>query len=357
MITLGNSGSQASDNIDRFLNEVYGTQSFETVPLAGDASARRYFRVISGDDSTVLMVWDPFEDNGHYPFLNIQQHFESHQIAVPKVIALKPSSGLVLLEDLGDLTLERKFWENQNQEHSLPFYQEAIDQLVKIHYNASYDRATHCVAFDISFDTAKLLWEMNYGREHLLEGLCKIRFSEKSLKELEATFFQICQTLDAEPKLIAHRDFHSRNVMLKHGKARIIDFQDARMGAIQYDLVSLLKDSYVSLSDESIAKLLNYYLEKRQDVLAELKENKSDLSIEKFQRVFEIQTIQRCFKACGSFASFYMLRHDTRYLKYLAPTLKTVRSCLSIFPEYSVFLRSLEDNGVFEYSFDHNILV
>ncbi|MDX9730717.1 MAG: phosphotransferase [Bdellovibrionales bacterium] len=343
----------ASDSdIQTFLEATLATRQFEIHPLAGDASARRYYRIITGEESWVLMLWEPFIDDGTYPFLSVRAHFEKHGVSVPRVLGMSPEKGFVLLEDLGDLTLERKFWESQNQEHCLPYYKSTLDELIKIHYDCSADRTQNCVAFDVQFDTAKLLWEMNYGREHLLEGLCEIRLSESMRKDLERTFVDICETLHKEPKFIAHRDYHSRNVMIKHGRVRVIDFQDARMGTIQYDLVSLLRDSYVALNDDSVGALLSYYLESRLEKSKSLGLNLPTLSREQFDHIFEIQTIQRCFKACGSFASFYMLRKDTRYLKYLTPTLKTVRRSLEPFAKYRPFLQILEDHGVFDRTFD-----
>jgi aminoglycoside/choline kinase family phosphotransferase len=342
--------AELNHEIQAFLGSLMGAGKFEIHQLAGDASARRYFRVVAHDDSWVLMLWEPFVDDGRYPFLSVRSHFEKHHVTVPKVIGMRPEKGLVLLEDLGDLTLERKFWENQNEEHSLPYYRMTIDELVKMHYDCTFDRSSPCVAFTVEFDTAKLLWEMNYGREHLLEGLCGLKFDAKTLRSLDQVFTHICERLHQEPKFIAHRDYHSRNVMIKHGKVRVIDFQDARMGTVQYDLVSLLRDSYVNLSDKSQAELLNYYLEQRELKAAQYK--LPPISREHFDTIFEVQTIQRCFKACGSFASFKMLRQDNRYLKHLVPTLKTVRRSLEKFPEYSEFFRILEDNGVFEQTFE-----
>ncbi|CAN5724513.1 phosphotransferase [soil metagenome] len=342
--------TELNGEIQGFLGSLMGAGKFEILQLAGDASARRYFRVVAHDDSWVLMLWEPFVDDGKYPFLSVRGHFEKHDVHVPKVIGMKPEKGLVLLEDLGDLTLERKFWENQNDAVCMPHYKATIDELIKIHYDCSFDRSSPCVAFTVEFDTAKLLWEMNYGREHFLEGLCGLKFDAATSKSLDAVFTHICETLHKEPKFIAHRDYHSRNVMLKHGKVRVIDFQDARMGTIQYDLVSLLRDSYVNLSDESVSELLNYYLEKREEKSALY--SLPPISRDHFDHIFEIQTIQRCFKACGSFASFKMLREDNRYLKHLAPTLKTVRRSLQNFPEYATFFRILEDGGIFEKTFE-----
>jgi aminoglycoside/choline kinase family phosphotransferase len=330
-----------------FLTSALKREDVEVIPLAGDASSRRYFRVVANEESWALMFWEPFIDDGRYPFLSVRDHFAKHDVHVPSVVAKAPEKGLVLLEDLGDLTLERKFWENQNQEMVVPFYKQAIDELIKIHYPASFDRSD-CTAFKVEFDVEKLIWEMNYGREHLLSGLCQIQFGETEKKALDEVFLKICSTLHAEPKFIAHRDYHSRNVMIKLGKVKVIDFQDARMGPIQYDLVSLLRDSYVHLDQAIADQLIAYYIDRRNEYAPKVPK----LSIEQFYRIYEIQTIQRCFKACGSFSSFFNLRQDRRYLKYIAHTLQTVRKSLLNFDEYKAFLDILEDHGVFEKKFE-----
>ncbi len=330
------------DFYSSFLRTEFGKTHIDVFPLAGDASARKYFRVHVGDQSYVLMSWEPFKDDTHYPFLNILHHFEKHGVQVPKVISFSKEEGFILLEDLGDLTLERKFWENLVPEHAMDFYKLSIDELAKIHYPCTKDRTNDCVAFKIEFDTEKLLWEMNYARDHLLEGLFNIKLSETEAKILQKQMTSICDRLSHEPKYIAHRDYHSRNIMIKAGKARIIDFQDARLGAIQYDLVSLLRDSYVELDEKVSGKLMNYYLDLRKDA------GEPDVDRDHFDLIFELQTIQRCFKACGSFASFYNSRADKRYLKYLPGTLKTVKKSLLLFQEFKDFNKILNDNGVFE---------
>lgn len=344
---------EAHRSFDSFISKSLGTTQFEVHQLAGDASARRYYRVVNGEESWVLMVWEPFKNDGTYPFLSVRDHFEKHGVQVPRVAGLSPSEGLVLLEDLGDLTLERKFWENQSHSAAMPFYRLTVDELIKMHYPSTFDK-TECTAFKMEFDTEKLLWEMNYGKDHLLVGLCGAKLTDHEKAELDKVFTSICSTLHAEPKFIAHRDYHSRNVMLKHGKARIIDFQDARLGSIQYDLVSLLRDSYVNMDEVMQRELIGYYLDRRKEFSSNLNSRHSleDPSLERFMRIFEIQTIQRCFKACGSFSSFYNLRNDTRYLKYVASTLQTVKRSLGYFDEYKPFLRILEANGVFDRKFD-----
>lgn len=327
-----------------FISHAVKTPEYKLLPLAGDASNRRYYRVIVEETSLVLMRWEPFDPN-NYPFLSVLNHFARNGINVPQVISMSAGEGLVLLEDLGDLTLERKYWESPNSEISRFFYKMAIDEIVKIHFPATADKSD-CTAFKIKFDTDKFMWEMNYAREHLLMGVLKFSFTDELEKELQKLFLSICQKLDAEPKRIAHRDFHSRNLMIKLDKMNVIDFQDARLGPIQYDLVSLLRDSYVDMPETMESELLNYYLESIQSY------DQTRISRTHFDEIYELQTVQRCFKACGSFASFYNARQDRRYLKYLSKTLRTVMKSLSRFQEYKLLTDILIDSGALEKKYE-----
>jgi aminoglycoside/choline kinase family phosphotransferase len=330
-----------------FVQMALGESDLSIVQLAGDASNRRYFRVGSKEHSWVLMVWEPFVDGPDYPFLSVLNHFQKSNVHVPEVVSKFPQQGIVLLEDLGDLTLERKFWEFQNQQSVLPLYEQAIDELIKIHYQASFDK-TDCTAFKVSFDVDKLLWEMNYGRTHLIEKLCEVNLTPEESKSLDKIYLEICEILHRQPKFICHRDYHSRNLMIKLDKMRVIDFQDARMGPIHYDLVSLLKDSYVDLSEKSSDHLLNFYFQRRKEY------GHPTVERAEFDEIYEIQSIQRCFKAAGSFSSFYNARADRRYLKYLQPTLQRVKTSLKKFPRYRPFLDILESHGILERDFEHS---
>ncbi len=333
-----------SEDVCQFIKKNLEGFEFQVLQLAGDASARKYFRIIHNQQTYVLMLWEPFVAE-NYPFLSVLRHFEKSSVNVPKVIAVAESLGVILLEDLGDLTLERKFWESAQQETSWPFYQKALDEIIKIHTTAT--KLNHkTTAKEIQFDTAKFLWEMNYAKEHLLEGVLKIQLSESQKTDLDKVFTDFCEKLHHEPKVICHRDYHSRNLMLKLNQMYVIDFQDARLGPIQYDLVSLIKDSYVDITDSYAEQMLNYYFENTNFI------KDFNISKDQFYYMYEIQSVQRCFKACGSFASFMNMRGDRRYLKYLTPTLKKVMRSLAHFPEYKLLLNLLIDAGAFEKNYE-----
>lgn len=328
-----------------FVANSFRSPEVKVFPLAGDASNRRYYRLVFNDQSYVLMRWEPFQI-AKYPFLSVQKHFQKNKVNVPEVQFISESLGCLILEDLGDLTLERKFWENQTQENAFIFYQMAVDELIKIHFHSTQDRQHPCTAFDIQFDTEKFMWEMNYGKEHLIDKLLKFDLSEKVSTELQSIFHQICSVLHAEPKYISHRDYHSRNLMMKLDQLCVIDFQDARLGPVQYDLVSLVRDSYVDISDSFGQMIIQDYLEKARPYL-------KNTSVEEFMRIYEIQAIQRCFKACGSFSSFLNLRDDRRYLKYIQPTIKKVLKSLGQFPEFKLFSDILIDSGSLDRKYEN----
>lgn len=314
---------------DDFIKKHLALDKFTVLPLAGDASTRKYFRVIQDTKTWVLLEWEEFANPEKYPFISIQKHFEANGIHSPSIIAFDQKTGLFLLEDLGDLTLERKFQEFSQQENVLPFYKVTIDNLVKLH-RLFLDKSNlpKCTAYGIAFDVEKFTWELNYTFKNLFTVLCPHSLSSEQERALQEEFKTIATTLANLPQVLCHRDFHSRNIMIKGERIYFIDFQDARLGPPQYDLVSLVHDSYVQLSEESTAKLINYYLEQFPEVLTMYK-GKDD-----FMHFFHLQMLQRCFKACGTFAAVLNQRGDKRYLKYLPHTLKKVNTALTNLGSY-----------------------
>ena len=324
--------------------QIQSEEAFSIYQLAGDASARKYYRIIAGEKTWILMFWEPFNE-ASYPFISVQKHFKLAHVNVPSILAVNAKLGILLQEDLGDLTLERKHLENTNERSSISFYQQSLDEIIKIHDVATVLN-NKTTATEIMFDTAKFMWEMNYAKEHLFTGILDFKMGDQKAAALNTVFTHFCERLHQESKVICHRDYHSRNIMIKLGQVYVIDFQDARLGPVQYDLVSLFKDSYVELSDDYTHSLMNYYFEN-----SNLKKT-AGFSLEKFNLIYELQSVQRCLKACGSFASFMNSRQDRRYLKYLPSTLKKVIKSLSYFPEYQLLTDILTDSGALNKNYE-----
>ncbi|MCO5112641.1 MAG: phosphotransferase [Bdellovibrionaceae bacterium] len=308
-----------------FLNRHISLQDLKFQALAGDASARRYVRIYNSNASYILMIFPKKEKTMGEHFMQIRDLFEQQQVHVPKLLGHDFSLGYILLEDLGDLTLERRFWESQDRLKALPFYIKSINELIKIH-RIPIDKNLSYPCFHMEFDTEKLLWEMNYMRKNLLLQFFELDLSADFEQNLVSDFESICNHLSSLPQVVCHRDYHSRNIMLHKNETYVIDFQDARLGPKQYDLVSLLRDSYVTLPSEIELELLQYYFDRTSDLYPE--------SWEEFYQNYQIQILQRTLKACGSFSSFYNAKKDTRYLKYIQPTLKNVETLLATLEGY-----------------------
>jgi aminoglycoside/choline kinase family phosphotransferase len=210
-------------------------------------------------------------------------------------------------------------------------YEKVIDSLVHMHVNAGPDKASQPLAgFKLKFDLEKLMWEVGFTIEHFYKLHLQRHISPKDQQVLDKTFTAICTELANEPAVFTHRDFHSRNVMVPSDERLVmIDFQDARMGPPQYDLASLLRDSYYQLNEDQVQRLIDYYLA-RYEALSGQK-----LQRQHFLRLFDLMAVQRNFKAIGSFASFQNKRGVATYLKYVGNTFENIRRTLLKYPEFS----------------------
>lgn len=312
-------------------------QKLEKLP--GDASTRHYYRAFSEQQSYVVMITEPFEDQGqNLPFLWVQRLLKDYAIRVPEVHGIDAKEGYILLEDLGDVTFLKKLQGISNPESEFLLFKKAIETLVILHQIQSPDNCptdqdpkspSSQTAFDLQFDFTKLMWEVEFTWEHFF-----IRYLQRNIQPEHKRIFQeqlgeICKILAEEPKVLTHRDFHSRNLMLKNDDLFLLDFQDARMGPRQYDLVSLLKDSYYQLEETQIRRLTDYYISK----VNQGTETKTDF--EKFQTIFDLMAVQRNLKAIGSFSSFYNLKSNSQYLKFIGNTFENIRRTLLKYPQYS----------------------
>lgn len=285
------------------------------------------------------MKMEEFGDQGDaLPFLVVQRHLASVGVDVPVVLDTDPAKGFILLEDLGDVTLLRQLQEVSSADVERHLYERVIDELVKLQVQASPKRKPAPIeAYKLRFDHEKLMWEVNFCIEHFYETYLQRTLRPEDRKVMGDGFSEICTVLANEPTVLTHRDFHCRNVMVAPGengsleKPRLvmIDFQDARMGPPQYDLASLLKDSYYQLEEEQIQRLINYYIARWEALSGE------GLDGGHFRYIFDLMHVQRNFKAIGSFASFLNRRGNATYLKYIGNTFENIRRTLLKYPQYA----------------------
>lgn len=327
---------QGDEEVATWVRKSKTIDSFQRIP--GDASTRRYYRIISGGTSYILMRMESFAEEGaRLPFIVVQKHLSEAGVDVPQILDIDPAKGFILLEDLGDVTLLRRLQEVCSEDVERHLYERVIDSLISLQLNASPARKpSDLPAYKMRFDHEKLMWEMNFTLEHFYDGYLKRKVSEADRKVMLSGLSQICTVLDSEPTVFTHRDFHCRNVMVappsqgtRQERLVMIDFQDARLGPAQYDLASLLKDSYYQLEEEQVSRLLDYYVVKWEALSGQRLER------EHFRYVFDLMSVQRNFKAIGSFASFMNRRGDPGYLKFIGNTFENIRRNLLKYPEYA----------------------
>ncbi|MBG60191.1 MAG: hypothetical protein CME67_06325 [Halobacteriovoraceae bacterium] len=276
--------------------------------LTGDASTRRYYRVRCSVQSYVVCLDNPSQDEFN-SFVETQKFLETHKIKVPKVIHTDLSKGYLLEEDLGDVTLLKALSSVNSKEKEFTVFESIINELVRIH-SIPLSEVEKSHVGKLKFDFEKLINEIDFTVDYFVGRFLGI--DDEGLKRsLIEEFYPICKRLSSQKMVCTHRDFHSRNIMMKGDEFMIIDFQDARLGIPQYDLASLLEDCYYDLNEENRELLKRMYFEKLP------KEVHGQKDYEQFQELYRDMLLQRVFKAVGSFAYIYHHRKDHRYLKYI----------------------------------------
>jgi aminoglycoside/choline kinase family phosphotransferase len=262
--------------------------------------------------------WVPKGDRQELPFVNIARHLREKGVPVPEVYVDASEQGFVLLEDVGSLTLEDAL-KRESADQRKRRYECAIEVLVHMQREASKPSRGPCYALTFAFDTETFFQELCFFREHAIEGLWGHSMSASHREELEAFFRGLCEQISQYPQVFTHRDYHSRNLMIQGDRLTVLDFQDARLGPITYDLVSLLKDSYVSLTSEEQETLVTTYRElARRAGLVCPGEGE-------FRKAFVRTGLQRNLKAIGTFAFQAVVKGVDRYLPYIPHTVNSVK--------------------------------
>lgn len=304
--------------------------------LSGDASTRRYFR-LSGPDgasSIVALYPESFEATAT-PFYTVGEALIQVGLPLPKLLDHDGALGIYEQEDLGDLTLQHVL-ADASPTQMVDLYREAIDEIVLVQREAPRV-SQRAICFQTAFDIEKLSWELHYFEKHFLELHRKVDLSVEDRSKLAEGFHSLAARIASWPRVLCHRDYHSRNLMQHQGRLFWIDYQDARMGPATYDLASLLRDSYVSLDEEFV-----------QDRAEEFRQKGApDETRETFQQRFELMSIQRNLKALGTFGYMAIVRHNPVYLPYIPGTLAHVKRNLARHPELaalaSVLRRHIEE--------------
>ncbi len=294
------------------------------VPLTGDASDRRYFRVVSrGGGSIVLALHSGPIEVDHLPFVSVAALLSEIPLPVPRILHHSDELGVLGLEDLGDVTLQAHLGADTCAEHAA-LYRQAVGFIARLQQRGAELASDAYPPYGIAFDAEKLTWELEFFVKHYLMGYRGAVLDEARRQALREEWASIVDELAAEPRVLCHRDYHSRNLMLHGDSLYIIDFQDARMGPDTYDLASLLKDSYVDMPAWQVDELIAYFLAIKSGGREVTPADEAE-----FRRRFDLMALQRNLKALGTFGYQTTARRNTVYIQYMPRTLSYVKSNLA----------------------------
>jgi N-acetylmuramate 1-kinase len=318
-------GADVRERIDRYLrrSRLAGLNA-RVVPLTGDASDRKYFRVIpSNGPSIVLALHSGPIEFATLPFANVATLLQQIPLPVPTVLDHDDAPGIIALQDLGDVTLQAHLGAASPTEHAA-LYRQAVAFIEVLQRRGAELASDRYVPYGMAFDVEKLTWELDYFVRHFVVAYRGVVLRAAEQTALAEEWVAIVGELASEPRVLCHRDYHSRNLMLHDGNLYIIDFQDARLGPDTYDLVSLLRDAYVDISEPQLDDLMAYFLA--------VKGIQDD---DEFRRRFDLMALQRNLKALGTFGYQTAVRGNPVYIQYIPRTLTYARANLEKYRRFA----------------------
>lgn len=297
-------------------------------PASADASFRRYFRITHAENSYIVMDAPP-EKEDCKPFIKVAKILLGFGLNVPQILKQDLAQGFLLLSDLGDSV----FLSELNNNTVDAMYISAMNSLLLIQKNKIPDLPC--------YDETLLRSELALFSDWYLEEQLKITLSEPQKEILENTFELLVKNALAQPQVCVHRDYHSRNLMVNEkqpDRPGVIDFQDAVIGAVTYDLVSLLKDCYIDWPRDKIEEWVKYF-----HAQAESLGIITNVSEKQFLRWFDLMGLQRHLKVAGIFSRLKHRDGKTGYLKDIPRTMNYVFDVLERYPELKPLQALLSD--------------
>lgn len=306
-----------SPALSRWLETTMGN-SFDLTPIIGDASFRQYYRLMQEQRSYIVMNAPPDKES-LADFIKINALLDTAGVYTPKIYHSCLIQGFAVLEDLGNqLLLEILTPANADY-----YYQSAIDTILAIQ---------QCKMNTPVFNSALINQELNLFRHWFLDAFLQMNLTPSQMTLIDSTLLYLITEIIRQPYVLVHRDYHSRNLMVNpnhpHSLA-VIDFQDAVNGPITYDLVSLLKDCYISWPRTKILQWLDYFYQRSNTA--------QQINLADFIRFFDLTGLQRHLKVLGIFCRLHLRDRKSNYLNSLPLTLSYTLDCLATYPEFEKF--------------------
>jgi aminoglycoside/choline kinase family phosphotransferase len=291
--------------------------------MQNDASFRRYFRIFLPDNTTFIAMDTPPDKENSKPFVNVAQRLFKAGLNVPEIKAIDWENGFLLLTDLGDDLYLPILKEKQNDRAEINrLYGDALAALATMQACVETDQLP-------LYDEKLLRFEMSLLPDWFIAKHLGITLGKYEENQLNSCFDLLIENALQQPQVFVHRDYHSRNLLFHpRQNPAILDFQDAVKGAVTYDLVSLLKDAYISFPREWIEEKVFGYRE-----LAIQTGIISNVSEKEFLKWFDWMGLQRHIKVAGIFARLYHRDGKAGYLKDIPLVLKYIIETADLYPE------------------------
>jgi len=291
--------------------------------LAADASTRRFHRVLLPDAGTrvVMDYGAPFE--GETDDVRLARLFERASLPVARVLEILPEAGALVLEDLGDETLEAALARaaSGGEPTRRTLYRSSVGLAARIATRGTETLARSDRANGPALDGDRFLFEMKYFLEHYVGS-----FRGRPLvpAELREATEKLAAAVAAHPRVLCHRDYHSRNIMVRpEGALAMVDIQDARWGPDTYDLASLLRDAYVDIGDDEVDELFGVYT----------RELPGHVDLDSLRARFDTVAAQRMLKALGTFGYQVAVMKRERYRTAIPRTVERLLKLLPTRPD------------------------
>lgn len=305
--------------------------------LTPDASTREYFRIRWHSGTAIACVYpEPFAAADHN-YVDVTELFLRNRLPVARILDLDESLGVMILEDLGSRILRREL-EIADGSARDRLIDNAVRLIPKIQAATDSAFETGSIASRLRFDREKLLWELDFFITHYFSTYRKRPLPSSVEAPLRDEFETISRELESRARVLCHRDFHAANLMVAdNGSLKMIDHQDARIGTVSYDLVSLLLDRVTEPPPEA------WLSEKRTLFLNErVRCGLAPLDAAAFLGEFRLQAIQRCLKAVGTFSFQSSARGKAYFVPFIRPMLRIVLAASRELVRFPVLAATLE---------------
>jgi len=336
-------------NLKNLFETWFGEDAQVISALPQSGSYRRYYR-ISGNSKSAVGVFNP-DHKENNAFITFTKHFTSIGLSVPEFYLDDKKSGTYLIEDLGDVSLFSFLSENRNNnefpEKVTFYYKESIEHLIRFQFDGNKELDYSVCYPRNSFDKQSIMWDLNYFKYYFLK-LTKTVFDEQLLENDFNKFAEFL--LSADMDNFMHRDFQSRNIMIKDEKLYFIDYQGGRKGALQYDVASLLYDAKADLPQIIRDELVELYIH--------ILNSKTKINREEFLRYYHGYVLIRILQAMGAYGFRGLYEKKVHFLKSIPFAIKNLNWLLDKkllpdgLPELRKSLRNIinnEDLSKFKY--------